>query len=97
MKKRTYQIFVYVTLLFTLVSLFFFVFCMKTNDGFSGLAIMCLVFFILGIVLFVLNQVIYRRWKKGDASRYEEVECPHCHTMNPKKEIFCKKCGKNLY
>lgn len=97
MKKITYQIFVYLTLLFTCVSLFFFVFTMKKNDGFSSTSIICLCLFILGIILFVTNQVVYRRFKRRDLSRYEEVECPHCHEMNPKKEIFCKKCGKNLY
>ncbi len=97
MKKRTYQIFVYVSLAFTAICLFFFVFFMKRADGFDGLGITFLILFILGIVMFVVNQIVYRRWKTRDASRYEEVECPHCHTMNPKKEIFCKKCGKNLY
>ncbi len=97
MKRIIYQINVYSTILITAVCFFFFIFEMKEADGFNVYAILCLCLSILGLILFVLNQIFYRQFKKRDASRYEEVECPHCHTMNPKKEIFCKKCGRNLY
>ncbi len=97
MKKSLYQIFVYVTLFLFLLTAFFFVFEMKQADGWNAYAIVSLVFMIFLIVLFVLNQVFYRLFKIRDSSRYEEIECPHCHTMNRKKELFCRNCGKSLH
>ncbi len=97
MKKSLYQIFVYVTLFLFLLTAFFFVFEMKQTDGWNAYAIVSLVFMIFSIVLFVLNQVFYRLFKIRDSSRYEEIECPHCHTMNRKKELFCRNCGKSLH
>lgn len=97
MKKSLYQIFVYVTLFLFLLTAFFFVFEMKQADGWNIYAIVSLVFMIFSIVLFVLNQVFYRLFKIRDSSRYEEIECPHCHTMNRKKELFCRNCGKSLH
>ncbi len=97
MKKSLYQIFVYVTLFLFLLTAFFFVFEMKKADGWNAYAIVSLVFMIFSIVLFVLNQVFYRLFKIRDSSRYEEIECPHCHMMNRKKELFCRNCGKSLH
>ncbi len=97
MKKSLYQIFVYISLSLFLLTTFFFVFEMKQSNGWNVYAIVSLVFLILSIVLFVLNQVFYRVFKVRDPSRYEEIECPHCHTMNQKKELFCRQCGKSLH
>lgn len=97
MKKSLYQVFVYITLTLSLVSLVFFIFELATSNEMNKWAILCLVLTIVGLVLFVLNQILYRQFKIRDASRYEQVECPHCHTLNSKKELFCKNCGKNLY
>jgi uncharacterized paraquat-inducible protein A len=97
MKKWIYQLFVYLTFFLSIITLAFFVFEVASSGDFNVYAVVCLVLFLVSIIGFVVNQIVYRRFKKRDASRYEEVECPHCHTMNPKREIFCRKCGKNLY
>ncbi len=97
MKKSLYQIFVYLSISLFLLTTFFFVFEMKQSNGWNAYAIVSLVFLIVSIVLFVLNQVFYRVFKVRDPSRYEEIECPHCHTMNQKKELFCRHCGKSLH
>jgi len=96
MKKAIYQIFVYVTLTMFVFSLAGFIYEMSVAEM-NVWSILCLVLTILGLVGFVLNQILYRQFKERDASLYEQVECPHCHEMNSKKDIFCKKCGKNLY
>ncbi|MCR4698383.1 MAG: hypothetical protein K5762_03345 [Bacilli bacterium] len=96
MKRTIYQIFVYVTLAMSVSCFAGFIYEMSVAEM-NVWAILCLVLAILGLVGFVLNQILYRQFKQRDESRYEQVECPHCHEMNSKKDVFCKKCGKNLY
>ena len=96
MKKSLYQLFVYLTLAITLISTVFFIYEMSVAT-FNSWSILCLVLMLVGLILFVVNQIIYRQFKKRDESRYIQIECPHCHHMNAKNEEFCKKCGKPLH
>lgn len=97
MNKKLYQILVYVTLLFFALTFAFFVYETYASNGFNVYSIICLVLSIVCLICFVLNQILYRQFKKRDSSLYEEIECPHCHTMNRKKETFCRNCGKALH
>lgn len=97
MKKSLYRFFVYFTLTSFLLCLGFFIMETALASDLNGYAILCLVLSILSLIGFVVNQILYRRFKIRDEERYAQVECPHCHTMNPKKELFCKKCGRNLH
>lgn len=95
MKRGIYQVMVYVFLIWIVVTFLCFIYEMAVADM-NVYAIVCLILSILGMVFFVLNQILYRQFKIRDASRYETVICPHCHTENKKTELFCRNCGKEL-
>ena len=96
MKRWLYQLFVYVTFAITILGGALFIYELESSGEMNVWAIVCLVINILGIILFVLNRILYSLFKKRDPSHYEVVECPYCHAINRKGELFCHKCGKEL-
>lgn len=96
MKRWLYQVLVYVSIALFLVGGIFFIYEVATSGEFNSWAVVSLIVNLLGIVLFVVNRILYSLFKKRDPSKYETVECPYCHAINRKGELFCHKCGKEL-
>lgn len=96
MKKRTYQIMIYLMILLSIGGLVGMIVETKLSGNLNLWATLCLCLMILGIIGVILIQCIYRVTKKPLETLNQTKECPHCHTINDRDAEFCKKCGEKF-